>query len=125
MIDKRHTLHVTSEDANAMVVLYATWPGGVALLGESMGEVCIVKTPTRIVIPMRRNQSASRRAAAEESLLSSEGLPRGEVFLVALERLGTTSVGIFAVPRGVDLDLRVESLATSAEDRELRQPPRA
>lgn len=125
MIDKRHTLRFTSDDANALVVLYAEWPGGVALLEGSATEVSVTNTPTRIVIPLRRNQSVSRRAAAEANLLGPHGLPLGEVYVVALERAGSSSVGIFAVPRGVSLDLRVESLATCDQERAQRMPPRA
>jgi hypothetical protein len=125
VIDKKHVVRLTSDDANAVVVLYATWPGEVALILASATEICRIPTPTRIVIPLRRNPSGSRLAMMKQTLLGPEGLPRGEVFLVHFERPNGSVMGIFAVPRETKLDLRVESRATCAEEIERRTPPRA
>lgn len=125
MIDKRHTLPLTTDDPTALAVLYATWRGDVALLGESVTEVSKVTAPTRVVLPLRRNHSTARRVVAEQTLLGPGGVPMGEVFMAVLQSPSGTSVALFAVPRGVQVDVRVEMTSTCAEERARRMPPSA
>lgn len=125
VIDKRHTLLLTSDDPTALVALYAAWRGDIALLGESVTEVSKVTAPTRVVLPLRRNHSAARRAVAEQTLLGLGGVPMGEVFMVVLQNPSGTFMALFAVPRGVQVDARVEATSTCAEERTRRMPPSA
>lgn len=124
MIDKRHTLLLSTGDPNAVVALYAAWFGNLALLGQTVGEFALVDAPTRVAIPLRRNFSLSRLQAAEDTLLGVHALPLGEAFLVWLTQPAGTRVGLFAVPRGVEIDVRVESLPSCDEERARRMPPR-